>query len=86
MVDPKVHMVLTMQQWNKIVEELQKLIHVEMPRNGKKCEDKWNGLNFDYKKLLDYHKGIGYHTSLLELTMEEHNKFKYINSCVGLPS
>jgi hypothetical protein len=56
-----------------------------MPRNGEMCKDKWNGLNFDYKKLLDYHKGTGHQTSFLELTMEEH-KFKYINSCVGLAS
>ncbi len=25
-------------------------------RNGKMCKDKWAGLNYDYKKLLDYHK------------------------------
>jgi hypothetical protein len=41
------------------VEEVQKVIHAKMPRSGKMCKDKWNGLNFDYKKFLDYHKGIG---------------------------
>lgn len=34
-----------------------KLFIPKCQRNGKMCEDKWVGLNYDYKKLLDYHKG-----------------------------
>ncbi len=38
------------------------------------CKQKWNGLNYDYKKLLDYHKGIGYHNFFLNLFKKEHNQ------------
>jgi hypothetical protein len=38
------------------------------------CKEKWNGLNYDYKKLLDYHKGIGYHNSFLDLFTKERNQ------------
>jgi hypothetical protein len=28
------------------------------------CKDKWNGLNFDYEKVSNYHSNIGQHTPL----------------------
>jgi hypothetical protein len=46
-----------------------------MARNKKMCENKWNGLNFDYEKLSNYHKGIGHHTSSFKLIVEKCNKF-----------
>jgi hypothetical protein len=59
------------------VKELQKVIHAKMPRNKKMCKIKWNGMNSDYKKLSNYHKGTEHHTFFLELTMEECDKFHY---------
>jgi hypothetical protein len=56
------------------MEELQKIIQFKVPRNKKMCKDKWNGLNYDYKKLLDYHKGIGHHNSFLDLFTKERNQ------------
>jgi len=47
-----------------------------MPRVAK-CvviKDKWNGLNSDYKKFLNYHKGAKYHTSFWKLTINEHDE------------
>jgi hypothetical protein len=57
-------MVPVVQRWNKIVEDLQVCIHIRVPKNGKMCKDKWNGLNSDYKKLLD-HKGTKNHILFL---------------------
>jgi len=51
-----------LQWWNKIVKDLKKLIHSKVPRYRKKrCKENWNELKFNYKKILDYHKGIGHH-------------------------
>jgi hypothetical protein len=44
-------------------------------RNGKMCKDKWNVLNFDYKKLVDCHKGTRHHASFWDLTMEEWERY-----------
>ncbi len=71
LLDPCAHMVFIAQQWNKIVEELQKMVQSKVPRNNKLWEDKWNGLNFNYKKLSNYHQGIGHHTSFQELSKQE---------------
>jgi hypothetical protein len=38
------------------------------------CKDEWNGLNYGNKKLLDYHKGIGHHNSLLDLFTKKRNQ------------
>jgi hypothetical protein len=35
------------------------------------CKDKWNGINLDFKKLFDYHKGTEHHTLYWELTTNE---------------
>jgi hypothetical protein len=43
-------------------------------RIGKMCKDKWNMLNFDFKKILNYHTQIGHHTSFWDLIMEKHDK------------
>lgn len=36
-------------------------------------------MNCNYKKLLDYHKGIGHHKLFLELTMEEHDWYDLLH-------
>jgi hypothetical protein len=54
-IDLITHMVLVAQRWNKIFEDLQNLIHARELRIRKMCKDKWNGLNFDFKKLSYYH-------------------------------
>jgi hypothetical protein len=54
-IDPITHMVLVTQRWNKIFEDLQNLFHARELIIRKMCKDKWNGLTFDFKKLLDYH-------------------------------
>jgi len=38
-------------------------------------KEKWNSLNFNFKKLIDYHRGIGNHTSLWDLSYEEKEHF-----------
>jgi hypothetical protein len=63
------------QKWNKIAEKLQKIVHMRVPRNGKMCKDKWNVLNFDYKKLVHNHKGTKHLPSLWDLTMEKWEKY-----------
>jgi cytochrome oxidase Cu insertion factor (SCO1/SenC/PrrC family) len=68
-VDPRTHMVHLVQQWNKIGKELQKFIHMKVPTNETMCKD--FRVNFDYKKLVNYHKGTKHHASFWLLTMEE---------------
>jgi len=43
------------QKWDKMVDDLQKITKFKVPHNGKMCKDKWNGFNFEYKKVVDYH-------------------------------
>jgi hypothetical protein len=69
MVDPRTHMVHLTQQQNKIGKKLQKFIHMKVPKNKTMCKD--SKLNFNYKKLLDYHKGTKHHASFCQLSMEE---------------
>jgi hypothetical protein len=64
-------MVPVVMWWNKIAKEFKKLIKNKMPRNGTMCKDKWNGINLDFKKLSNYHKGIEHHTLYCELTTDE---------------
>jgi hypothetical protein len=61
MVDPRTHMVHLVQQWNKIGKELQKFIHVKVPKNETMCKD--SRLNYNFKKLANYHKGTKHHAS-----------------------
>jgi hypothetical protein len=35
------------------------------------CKDKWNGFNYDYNKVVDYHARIGHHIPFLDFTIEE---------------
>lgn len=35
------------------------------------CEDKWNGLNFNFKNISNYHIGIDRHTSFWDLISKE---------------
>ncbi len=46
-----------------------------MPRNGTMCKDKWNGINLDFKKLSNYHKGTKHHTLYWELTTDKHDNY-----------
>jgi hypothetical protein len=39
------------------------------------CKDKWNSFNFDYKKIVDYHKGTNNHTCFWDLVVEEKDKY-----------
>ncbi len=39
------------------------------------CKDKWNSLNSDFKKLINYHKGTRNHTCFWDLTFEEKEHF-----------
>jgi hypothetical protein len=57
LIDPRVHVVPTTIQWNKIVNELQKLVYNIVPRNGKMCKNKWNEINLYFKIFFYYHKG-----------------------------
>jgi hypothetical protein len=45
-----------------------------MAWNNKMCKNKWNDLNFDYKKITYYQKGIGHISSLWELNNNEQDK------------
>jgi superoxide dismutase len=75
LADPRKHMVLAIQRWNKIIEDLQGCIHVLVLLNNRKmCKDKWNGFNSDYKKLSNYHKGTRNHTSFWEMTTKKCDK------------
>jgi hypothetical protein len=48
-------MVPTTQKWDKMVDDLQKTTKLKVPHNGEMCKDKWNGFNFEYKKVAHYH-------------------------------
>ncbi len=39
------------------------------------CKEKCNSLNFDFKKLIDYHRGIGNHTTFQDSSYEENEHF-----------
>jgi hypothetical protein len=54
-------MIHALQRWEKIVKKLQKTIKMKNPRNGIMWY-KWNSLNFGFKKLAIYRKGMGNHT------------------------
>ncbi len=63
-IDPRSQMIPITQWWDKIVDELHKKTKIKNLKNKTMCKEKWNALNSDYKKLTDYHKGIGNHTNL----------------------
>jgi hypothetical protein len=39
------------------------------------CKDKWNYLNSNYKKILNYHKGINHNMSFWELVVDGCDKY-----------
>lgn len=71
LVDPKSLMVLDAQRRAKIVDDLQNMINPWVPQNVKTCKDKWNDINSNYKKIVDYHKGTGHNTYFWELLIDE---------------
>jgi hypothetical protein len=42
-----------------------------MLRNDKMCQDKWNSINGDYKKISNYYKGMDHNTSYWDLSLED---------------
>jgi hypothetical protein len=46
-------------------------IKVRNPRNDIMCKDKWNSMNSNFKKLVDYCKGMGNHTCFWDLKYEK---------------
>jgi len=60
-------MILSTLNWTKITNEFQKVINAHLAWNGKMDKDKWNALNFNFKKIVDYCKGIGHNTSFWDL-------------------
>lgn len=45
------------------------------------CKDKWDELNLNYKKILDYCKGTSHHISFWELIVYECDKnFTYLGN------
>jgi superoxide dismutase len=62
-------MISTAQRWDRIVDELQKATQSKFPKTGVMCKDKWNSLNFDFKKLSYYQKGTGNHTYFWDLLL-----------------
>jgi len=43
---------------DKIDNDLEQKTQKKFARDGTMCKDKWNSLNSNNKKLIDYHKGI----------------------------
>jgi hypothetical protein len=63
-----------------LVDELQKKINSKFPRNGTMCKNKWNTLNFDYKKITNYHKWNGIYMCFWDLILcEEKKKFHLLH-------
>lgn len=50
----------------------------EGSKKWKMCKNKWNVMNFDYKKLVDYHKGTKHLPSFWELTMEKWEEYHWL--------
>jgi hypothetical protein len=68
-------MISTAQRWDRIVKELQKATQSKFPKTGVMCKDKWNSLNFDFKKLSYYHKGTSNHTYFWEFLFADKERF-----------
>jgi len=66
-IDSRPCMILDVQCWDRIVKEPQKKMQNQFSWNDIMCKNNWNFLNFNYKKLVEYHIGIGNHTYLQEL-------------------
>lgn len=66
-LDPRARMVLVY----NVGKRLQKRAKVKNPRNDVMCKDKWNSLNSNFKKLIDYHKGTSNHTCFWDLKYQK---------------
>lgn len=53
---------------DKIDNDLEQKTQKKFARDGTMCKDKWNSLNSNNKKLIDYHKGIENHTYFWDLS------------------
>jgi hypothetical protein len=67
-------MILITQKWINIFEELQAITSSKTICNGKMCKGKWNFLNDNYKKILDYHEGTSHNPSYWEMNLKEKEK------------
>jgi hypothetical protein len=56
-----------------------KRLSIHVAWNNKMCKNKWNDLNFDYKKITYYQKGTGHINSLWELNNNEQDKHHLLN-------
>ncbi len=70
LVNPHCHMVPTTHKCDKFVQKLQNFTRFKVTCNYKMCKDKWNKLNFDYKKIFDCHERVSPHTVYWELIIE----------------
>jgi hypothetical protein len=55
--------ILAILKWNQISKYMEAITRSKIPYNGKMCNDKWNYINSDYKKIFNYHKSTKHHTS-----------------------
>jgi hypothetical protein len=62
-------MILSTQNWTKVIDEFLKVINAQLTWNGKMDKDKWNALNSNFKQIVDYCKGIGHNTSSWDLNI-----------------
>jgi hypothetical protein len=60
---------------NQFFEKLQIVTRSKIACNNKRCKDKWNCLNNDYKKIVNYHKGTYHNTSNWEMSVENNKMF-----------
>jgi hypothetical protein len=74
-IDPRTNMIHVAQKWNKILKDMQAITKSKTPYNGKMWKNKWKCINSNYKKKVNYHKGIGHHTSYWEMSIDEQDKF-----------
>ncbi len=63
------------QRCTNFFEKLQIITRSKIECNNKRSKDKWNCLNNDYKKIVNYHKCIDYNTSYWEMSVEKNKIF-----------
>ncbi len=70
-IDPHANMVFARNKWNKIAKDLQETTKSRSPCNGRMCKNEQTCVKDNYKRISNYHKGIGHNTSYLDLTIKE---------------
>ncbi len=60
-----------------MANDLQNITKLKVLCNGKMCKDKWNGLNSNYKKIVDYHAGTSHHIPLWDLKIKNNNRHHF---------